>query len=36
GFKADLVSFPCSDYQEILYHQGELKAGKVWKKGVGL
>ncbi len=33
GFQADLVAFPCSDYREILYHQGELKASKVWKKG---
>jgi imidazolonepropionase len=33
GFQADLVTFPTSDYREILYHQGELKATKVWKKG---
>lgn len=31
--KADIVSFPCSDYREILYHQGELKVKKVWKNG---
>ncbi len=32
-FKADIVAFPCHDYKEILYHQGELKAAHVWKNG---
>ena len=33
GQLADIVAFPCADYREILYHQGELQAKKVWKKG---
>ena len=36
SLKADIVAFPCSDYKEILYHQGELKAKHVWKNGVKL
>jgi imidazolonepropionase len=30
---ADFQSYHCEDYREILYHQGKLKPGKVWKKG---
>jgi len=33
GYLADIVAFPCTDFREILYHQGMLKAKKVWKKG---
>lgn len=32
---ADIIAFPCHDYREILYHQGELKVKKVWKSGKG-
>ncbi|MBF0104967.1 MAG: imidazolonepropionase [Deltaproteobacteria bacterium] len=31
---ADMQAFPCKDYREILYHQGQLKPNRVWKKGV--
>ena len=34
NLKADIVAFPCHDYKEILYHQGELKAIHVWKNGI--
>lgn len=34
GMMADLVGFPCKDYREILYHQGELQPSKVWKNGL--
>lgn len=34
GKIADIIAFPCNDYREILYHQGELKVSKVWKNGV--
>ncbi|NAS31896.1 imidazolonepropionase [Flavobacteriaceae bacterium R38] len=30
---ADIIAFPTKDYREILYHQGELRVSKVWKKG---
>ena len=33
GKLADFQAFPCSDYREILYHQGKMKAAQVWKKG---
>ena len=33
GMLADLVAFPTTDYQEILYQQGSLKAAVVWKNG---
>ena len=33
GNFADIVAFKTSDYREILYHQGQLPAGRVWKKG---
>jgi len=28
--RADMQAYPCSDYREILYHQGKLKPVKVW------
>ncbi len=34
GNMADFISFPTNNYQEITYHQGQLKPGKVWKNGV--
>lgn len=34
GFSADLVVFPTGHYNEILYHQGQLKPSMVWKDGV--
>lgn len=33
GMKADMVSFPFSDYREILYNQGKVKPSMVWKNG---
>jgi len=33
GKLADMQAHPCADYREILYHQGKLKPGKVWKAG---
>jgi imidazolonepropionase len=30
---ADMQAYPCTDHREILYYQGKLKAGMVWKKG---
>ena len=33
GMLADFVAFPCGDYREILYSQGGLLPGMVWKKG---
>ncbi|PIB37430.1 imidazolonepropionase [Reichenbachiella sp. 5M10] len=33
GKLADVVSFPCTDYREVLYHQGSLKVSQVWKRG---
>ena len=33
GFLADFISFPTNDYREILYQQGQLKPGTVWKRG---
>lgn len=32
GKLADMQAYPCKDYREILYHQGKLKPGRVWKK----
>jgi imidazolonepropionase len=29
----NIVAFPTRDYREILYQQGNLKPGRVWKKG---
>lgn len=33
GMLADMQAYLCSDYREILYHQGKLKPSKVWKRG---
>ena len=33
GAQADFVVFPTDNYQEITYHQGQLKPSEVWKKG---
>ena len=33
GMKADFISFATSNYQEITYHQGQLKPYCVWKDG---
>jgi imidazolonepropionase len=33
GMMADMQAYPCADYREILYHQGKIKPGIVWKKG---
>ncbi|UOB17747.1 imidazolonepropionase [Abyssalbus ytuae] len=33
GLLADVTAFPCRDVNEILYHQGELKPTRIWKKG---
>lgn len=34
GRLADMIAFPVTNYQEILYHQGKIKPVKVWKRGV--
>ncbi len=34
GAQADFVLFPTDNYQEITYHQGQLKPSEVWKKGM--
>ena len=36
GCIADFISFQTDDYREILYHQGELQATGIWKKGVAI
>lgn len=33
GYVADIVAFPTTDYREILYQQGSLMPGQVWKAG---
>lgn len=33
GLLADLIAYPCSDYREIVYHQGGMGPGIVWKRG---
>lgn len=33
GQRADLVVFPVPHYNEILYHQGQLRPSMVWKNG---
>lgn len=33
GKLADMQAYPCKDYREIFYNQGQLKPLKVWKKG---
>ncbi len=34
GLLADFIAFPCADYREILYNQGGLLPGKIWKNGL--
>lgn len=34
GMLADVAAFSTSDYREILYHQGQLQPGIVWKCGL--
>jgi imidazolonepropionase len=34
GLLADIIGFPCADYREILYHQGQMMPELVIKKGV--
>lgn len=33
GMKADFISFPTTEFQNIIYHQGQLKPNMVWKNG---
>ncbi|MER3316822.1 MAG: imidazolonepropionase [Allomuricauda sp.] len=33
GAQADFIIFQTDNYQEITYHQGQLKPSKIWKKG---
>ena len=33
GMLADMVAFPCSDYREIFYHQGQLRPSFILKRG---
>jgi imidazolonepropionase len=33
GLQGDFITFPCSDYREILYNQGSMVPDGVWKKG---
>jgi imidazolonepropionase len=33
GKLTDMQAYRCTDYREILYHQGKLKPAKVWKAG---
>lgn len=33
GKKADFVAFPTSNFQNIIYYQGQLKPSMVWKNG---
>lgn len=34
GKLADMQTFPCADYREILYNQGQLRPNRVWKRGI--
>jgi imidazolonepropionase len=34
GKIADMIAFPCSNYQEIFYRQGKMKPVHVWKNGI--
>jgi imidazolonepropionase len=36
GAQADFVVFPTNNYQEITYHQGQLKPSEVWRKGINV
>ncbi len=33
GMQGDFITFPCSDYREILYNQGSMNPDTVWRKG---
>lgn len=33
GQLADMIAFPTDNYKEILYFQGKLKPGMIWKRG---
>jgi imidazolonepropionase len=33
NYYADMQAYNCTDYREILYHQGKLKPNQVWKHG---
>lgn len=33
GYAADMQAYPTADYRDILYCQGKMKPGMVWKKG---
>ena len=33
GMKADFISFPTDEYQDIIYYQGQLQPEYVWKNG---
>jgi imidazolonepropionase len=33
GMKADFVTFPVTDFREILYQQGKLKPNRIWIGG---
>ena len=33
GMLADIIAFPCDDYREILYHQGQLQPNFILKRG---
>jgi imidazolonepropionase len=33
GMLGDFITFPCSDYREILYNQGSMLPDTVWRKG---
>ena len=33
GLKADFISFPTDEYQDIIYYQGQLQPEYVWKNG---
>lgn len=34
GKKADIIAFELEDFREILYYQGSVRPGKVWKNGL--
>ena len=34
GKLADIVAFPTDHFNEILYHQGQLKPSLVWKRSM--
>lgn len=36
GKKADFISFPTSDFRDIIYLQGQMKPNMVWKDGMKL